>query len=246
MLAIILFVVLYSALRDRSGRSTPSGGGESSSVEVPVVQLPAGEQRLCTAVAILVDTSGSMAQKVTGADGHVVPKFLTASDALRRIVDATAQWTKTHPDRPLQLGLYNFSSAARVALPMGPFDAAAAYAALQRVPPPNGGTAIGDALIKGFQDLYAGGCVRKYIICVTDGENTSGPAPDRVARALFNQTGGEVEMHFVAFDTSAAQFRFLGEVNGFAVEAADGAQLQQRLADIYEKRILAEAMPEGE
>ena len=58
---------------------------------------------------------------------------------------------------------------------------------------------------------------------------------------LHEQTGGEVEIHFVAFDTSAGHFAFLKDVNGFVVEAADGAQLDARLADIYEKRILAEA-----
>nr|HPM23150.1 hypothetical protein [Phycisphaerae bacterium] len=100
------------------------------------------------------------------------------------------------------------------------------------------------ALEAGFKALYASGCVRKYVVCITDGENTVGPPPDRIARQLFAQTGGEVEIHFVAFDTSAAQFAFLKSANGAVVEAADGAQLQARLAEIYEKRILAEAAAE--
>ena len=37
---------------------------------------------------------------------------------------------------------------------------------------------------------------------------------DWVARGLYGQTKGEVELHFVAFDTSASQFQFLKEVNG--------------------------------
>jgi hypothetical protein len=32
-------------------------------------------------------------------------------------------------------------------------------------------------------------------------------------------------------------------VNGSAVEAADGEQLKRRLTELYEKRILVEAMP---
>ena len=47
--------------------------------------------------------------------------------------------------------------------------------------------------------------------------------------------------HFVAFDVEAAKFRFLRDVNGYVVQAADGPQLQAELAKIYEKRILAEA-----
>ena len=64
-----------------------------------------------------------------------------------------------------------------------------------------------------------------------------------MARQLHAQTQNEVEMHFVAFDTRAARFQFLNEVNGHAVEAADGLKLQEELARIYEKKILAE-MPE--
>jgi hypothetical protein len=64
-----------------------------------------------------------------------------------------------------------------------------------------------------------------------------------MARQLFAQTKGDVEIHFVAFDTSARNFAFLKNVNGSVVEAADGAQLQARLVELYEKRILVEAMP---
>ena len=108
---------------------------------------------------------------------------------------------------------------------------------------PRGGTAIGWALEEGFRALYKTGCVRKYIICATDGENRTGPSPAAVARQLYEQTGGDVEMHFVAFNTSAAKFGFLTKVNGYVFEAADGEQLQAQLSAIYEQRILAEAMP---
>jgi len=77
-------------------------------------------------------------------------------------------------------------------------------------------------------------------VFITDGENTSGPAPDWVARNLHAQTEGAVELDFVAFDTSASQFRFLKDINGHAVEAANGEQLQAELTKIYENRILAE------
>ena len=50
-------------------------------------------------------------------------------------------------------------------------------------------------------------------------------------------------LHFVAFDTSAGYFSFLRDVNGQAVGAADGAELQARLTDIREKQMLAEAAP---
>src|SRR4030095_12799227 len=106
-------------------------------------------------------------------------------------------------------------------LPMGEFDQAKAEAALSRIPAPNSGTAIGRALEEGFQALYRSGGVRKYVVCITDGETTSGPPPDLIARQLHSQTKGDVEIHFVAFDVAATRFKFLGDVNGYVVEAAD-------------------------
>ncbi|RJP32077.1 MAG: VWA domain-containing protein [Phycisphaerales bacterium] len=228
-------------------RSSSSGGRSSSrqsdgGTQAGAVDLPQADQRLCTGVVLLVDTSGSMNQSVRDRSGIEQPKHVIARQAIDRIVTYTENWRKEHPDRVLQLGILNFSSSARAVMPLAEFDARAAADAAGRIPAPAGGTAIGSALQEGFKALYASGCVRKYVVCVTDGENTSGPPPDRVARALYAQTEGDVEIHFVAFDTSAGKFGFLTHVNGHVVEAADGAQLDARLADIYEKRILAEAM----
>jgi Mg-chelatase subunit ChlD len=219
-----------------AARRTPSGASADGAIE-----LPQADQRLCTGVVLLIDTSGSMTQSVQDRGGAQRPKHVIARDALQRIVDYTNTWKTAHPDRSLQVGIYHFSSSVREMLPLAEFAGDSAKSAVGRLPPPGGGTAIGMALETGFKALYASGCVRKYIVCITDGQNTSGPPPDRVAQQFYAQTGGDVELHFVAFDTSAAQFDFLKGVNGTVVEAADGEQLQTRLAEIYEKRILAEA-----
>ncbi len=205
------------------------------------IDLPQAEPRAGTAVAILMDTSGSMAHNVRGAKGQQRPKHEIASEALSRIVQYTGTWKKDHPERLLYLGIYHFSSNVAPVLPMAQFDQAKAEAALAKIPQPHSGTAIGRALEEGAKALYETGCVRKYVLCITDGENTSGQQPDLVARQLHGQTKGEVEIHFVAFDIAAAKFHFLRDVNGYVVEASDGPQLQAELAKIYEKRILAEA-----
>jgi hypothetical protein len=209
------------------------------------IDLPKGEARPGTAVVVLVDTSSSMQQDVPDQNKQLRPKHELAREALGRIVDQTAAWKKDHPNSPpVYLGIYQFSSTVAQVLPVGEFDPAKARAAVQAIPLPNGGTAIGRALEEGFKALYRSGCARKFIVCITDGENTSGPPPDQVARQLHAQTEGAVELHFVAFDTSASQFRFLSAVNGYAVEARDGGQLQAELTRIYGKRILAEAPEE--
>jgi Mg-chelatase subunit ChlD len=125
---------------------------------------------------------------------------------------------------------------------MGPFDEEAARTAIENFTV-TGGTAIGLALEAGYKALYQTGCVRKHVICITDGENTSGPDPAPVARTFYEATHGDVELHFVAFDTSPKKFGFLTAVNGSVVEASDGAQLGGRLSEIYERRILVEEMP---
>lgn len=204
------------------------------------LNLPRPELRAGTAVVILVDTSGSMEQAVRDPSGGQRPKFQIARDALERIIRTTEEWKKKNPDKTLQLGIANFSSSVTTLLPVSDFDAAKARAALKRLPHPNSGTAIGRALEEGYEQLYNSGLARKYILCITDGENTSGIKPEYVARQAFEQTKGEVELQFIAFDTSAKSFRFLKDVNGHVVEAADGPQLQQELTNIYEKRILVE------
>jgi hypothetical protein len=205
------------------------------------IDLPQADPRAGTAVAILIDTSGSMGQTVADREGQKRPKHEIARDALGRIIQHTGTWKKDHADRLLYLGIYHFSSNVAPVLPMAEFDQAKAEASLAKIPKPNSGTAIGRALQEAFQALYGSGCVRKYVLCITDGENTSGPPPDLIARQLHQQTKGEVEIHFVAFDVAAARFRFLNDVNGYVVGAADGPQLQAELTKIYEKRILAEA-----
>jgi nitric oxide reductase activation protein len=210
-------------------------------VPVGPIDLPTTPSRPGTAVVILVDTSGSMEDAVPGKNGVREPKSKLAREALQQILNKTADWKKQHPNDMLDLGIYSFSSRVSEALPMAAFEQASAEAALARIPAPGGGTAIGLALQDGFKALYRSGCTRKFLLCITDGENTSGPTPEAVMRQLYEQTKGDVTVFFVAFDVSAAQFKFLSGVNGSAVEAADGKQLEAELTKIYEERILLES-----
>jgi Mg-chelatase subunit ChlD len=214
-----------------------TGPGAASTYHLDLFKA---EPREGTAVVVLVDTSGSMAQSVKDRGGKMRPKYLIARDALERIIERTAEWKKTHPKTNLQMGIYNFSSTVNEVLPIVEFNEARARDALVKIPKPAGGTAIGKALESGYKALYRSGCIRKFVVCITDGENTAGPQPDWIARNLHAQTGGEVELDFVAFDTSASQFQFLKEVNGHVVEASDGEQLGRYLTQIYEQRILVE------
>ena len=201
------------------------------------------EEGLGAAVAILVDTSGSMRERV---DGDSRPKYVLAREALEAMLDATDAFVAKRPDFPIKIGLYSFSSSARRLYPIQRYDRAAIAAALDELPRPGGGTAIGDAMRVARPDLYQAGVFRKYILVVTDGENTTGRSPNDVAREIWGKSEGAVQVFFVAFDTSPEKFAFLKGVGGDVLGAGTGAELRKALDGIYQGRILAEAPAAGE
>ena len=162
------------------------------------------------------------------------------------MLDATDAFVTRRPDFPIKIGIYSFSSSVRRLRPIERYDRAAIAAALDDLPRPGGGTAIGDAMRAARPDLYHAGVFRKYILVVTDGENTTGRSPDEVARDIFRKSDGAVQVYFVAFDTSPEKFAFLKDVGGDVLGAGTGSELRRALDGIYQGRILAEAPAAGE
>jgi Mg-chelatase subunit ChlD len=201
------------------------------------------EEGLGAAVAILVDTSGSMNEP---APGDSRPKHVIAREALEAMLDATDGFVAKRPDFPIKIGIYAFSSEARVLRPIGRYDRADVRRALAGLPRPGGGTAIGDAMAAARPDLYRAGVFRKYLLVVTDGENTHGRGPDRVARDIWRKSEGAVQVYFVAFDTSPEKFAFLKEVGGEVFGAGTKDELRTALDGVYQGKILAEAVDAGE
>ena len=196
------------------------------------------EEGLGAAVAILVDTSGSMDE---AAPGDRRPKYAVARDALEAMLAATDAFIARRPDFPIKIGLYSFSSHVRRLRPILPYQRDQLVEALAAVPRPGGGTAIGEALAAARPDLYRAGVFRKYLLVVTDGENTSGRPPEQVIREIFAKSEGGVHTYFVAFDTSPGAFGFLKEAGGDVFGANTGDELRTALDGIYQGKILAEA-----
>jgi len=196
------------------------------------------EEGLGAAVAILIDTSGSMAQRAPGDDR---PKYEVAREALEQMLAATDAFVAKRPDFPIKIGVYSFSSSVQRLQPIALYDRARVKQTLLAVPKPGGGTAIGDAMAAARPDLYRAGVFRKYLLVLTDGENTNGRAPDRVAREIFEKSEGGVRTYFIAFDTSPGTFGFLKEAGGDVFGAGSGQELRQALDSVYQGKILAEA-----
>jgi Mg-chelatase subunit ChlD len=222
-------------------RSEARHDGSTAAADAPYEA--AVEEGLGASVAILVDTSGSMRDAAPG-DGR--PKFQVARQAIEEMLDATDAFAAKRPDFPIKIGLYSFSSDVNEISPIQRYDRARLRAALDRIPAPGGGTAIGDAMREARPALYRAGTFRKYLLVVTDGENTRGRDPERVARDIFSKSEGAVQIYFVAFDTGADKFRFLKDVGGDVVGAGTGPELRTALDKIYQGKILAEAMDAGE
>lgn len=238
---VATLLVSMSACSRRPDRSEGARRGENSESAAPYQAEV--EEGLGAAVAILVDTSGSMRDE---APGESRPKHVVAQEALEAMLDATDAFVARRPDFPIKIGVYSFSSGVSTQLPLQPYNRDVVRAALKRLPRPGGGTAIGEAMRSARPDLYRAGVFRKYLLVVTDGENTSGRSPDDVARDIFRKSEGAVQIYFVAFDTSPAKFAFLKDVGGEVIGAGSGGELRKALDEIYQGKILAEAVDAGE
>ena len=243
MAALVLLLPLMLACEagERRNRSAIEPNQRDSEPSAPYQSEV--EEGLGAAVAILIDNSGSMRDAAPG-DGR--PKFVVAKEAIEAMLDATDAFVARRPDFPIKIGLYAFSGTVRQLRPIERYDRVAIRDALSTLTPPGGGTAIGDAMRASRPDLYRSGVFRKYVLVVTDGENTRGRSPDEVAREIWRKSEGAVQVYFVAFDTSPEKFSFLKEAGGDVIGAGTGPELRRALDGIYQGKILAEAPDAGE
>jgi len=237
---VIAIVILGIFLARGVRRDTPNGGEQPASEGK---YTPSGDEGLGAAVAIVIDNSGSMEDM---ARGDSRPKYQVAREAVAHMLAATDSFATTQPEFPIKVGLYHFATDVTRAVDILPYDRTALRDALSSMPPPNGGTAIGDALDAARLDLYKAGVIRKYILVITDGENTEGRSPELVAREIARRSEGAVRMYFVAFDVDADKFSFVRDVRGEVLGAGNALALRASLDTIYRGKILAEAMDAGE
>jgi Mg-chelatase subunit ChlD len=203
------------------------------------------ESRDGLAAAILIDVSGSMAASVGGREGRSEPKIDIARRAALDLVNQFAGYAKDHKDEPVQLALFEFSRRSgepdcRTILQMAAPDRDQAAAALQRLRA-DGGTPIGQAMIVAKRALDDTGLTRRHLLVVTDGENTDGVAPDRVATAIGKRPEAErPSIYFVAFDVEASRFTRVRDAGGLVLSAANARELNDTLDRLLRGKILVE------
>jgi Ca-activated chloride channel family protein len=128
------------------------------------------------AVALCIDTSGSMS-----ATDVAPTRAEAALRAAREFIGAVPDGTR--------ISIVAFASNAVVVMPASD-DKDAVRDALSRIPPPDGGTAIGDALAVAARSLPP--VKHRAIVLVTDGVNNQGSDPLEVAPQI-GQTGVTID-----------------------------------------------------
>ncbi len=119
-------------------------------------------------VVLCIDTSGSMRAR------DVAPtRAEAAREAARAFIDAVPSGTR--------VGIVSFSGGANVIAPPTS-DLESVRDALARLPPPEGATAIGDALQLAAQQLPDRG--RRIVVLLTDGVNNRGTDPLEASRTI--------------------------------------------------------------
>jgi hypothetical protein len=197
------------------------------------------------AAAIVIDVSGSMADSVAGRDGKREPKIEIARRAGRDLVNQFASYADDHKDEAVQLGVYEFSRRrgepdCRPVVPMGPPDRDRAASAIDHLQA-DGGTPIGQAMITAKRALDGTGLTRRHLLVITDGENTDGVAPDRVAVRIGKRPDAErPAIYFVAFDVAASRFSGVRDAGGLVLSAANAKELNDTLDTLLRGKILVE------
>jgi Ca-activated chloride channel family protein len=158
-------------------------------------------------IVVCIDTSGSMRSQ------DVAPSRAQAAlRAMRSFAAAVPLGTR--------VGIVAFAGTARIiAAPSA--DRKAVLNAVASVPPPNGQTAIGDALLAASTLLPARG--PRAVLLITDGTNNRGVDPGPVARSL---TRDHARLEVIAVGTSP---RAGGELRS-AVTQAGGSFVPLRRA----------------
>ncbi len=196
------------------------------------------------AVALLVDTSGSMARPARSGGGARA-KIDAARESAAMVVERIDCYALEHPEGAVRLGVWEFSDRrssdmVRTVVPLGAPDASAARRALARMEA-EGGTPIGEALITAKRALDESGVRSLHVIVVTDGENTISYQPADVVNAMsLLPVEWRASVYFVAFDVNQRVFDPVRLAGALVFQADDESGLKGTLDYILTGKILVE------
>jgi len=239
---LVLLAVVVGRLREQPRWNR---AGDLDSIRELIQPPPGAGARYGIAAAVLLDTSGSMNDPVPAVGGGTRPKIEIAREVAVDLVRQFAEFAARHPDRVVQVGVYEFSTRedqppSRRVLRLGSPDPEAVREAIRSVTA-EGATPIGDAMVAAKQDLDATGTSERHILVITDGESNRGFTPVDVTRVISEQPEDlRASIYFVAFDVDAVVFDSVREAGGLVLGAGNEADLRQTLDYILTGKILVE------
>jgi len=195
------------------------------------------------AVSIVYDGSGSMGDRVTGADNIQTPKFLIANKAIGSIIRQLAAFSQEKHVN-VQAGLVYFvDGKIHQGIPLTTLTATngALFTDWARgFRAPAGGTPLGLAIQEAGAQLAGSPNLHKHILVITDGESNAGITPDQAVHKLRTSTN-PIPVYFVAFDVSASVFSKAKSEGATVVSASNESQLNTQINSILGQKILLEA-----
>jgi len=248
LLVILLAVFIAARVFDRP-KSQQSSNRVSTPVQNPIqdVLRPTQTQyKPGVAAAILIDTSGSMNERVRDSDGAQRSKIDIAQRAALDIVNQFDAYAREHSGQEIQLGIYEFSDrggaepVCRPVVKLGMPNPETSRTAISKMKA-RGDTPIGDAMIVAKRALDAAGLSKRHMLVITDGENTKGYSPADVTQVISNQSDTDrASIYFVAFDVAAAKFNSVKDSGGLVLAASNETELKGTLDYLLSGKILAE------
>lgn len=204
---------------------------------------PAQTNNAGIAVSIVYDGSGSMADKVPGADNQQTPKYLIANKAIASITRQLVAFSQEKHVN-IQGGLVYFvDGKIHEGIPLVGLTPASGTAFTdwaRNFTKPGGGTPLGLAIQEARHQLDQSHSLRKHILVITDGASNSGISPDRVMREI-RASDNQIPVYFVAFDVTASIFDPVKKEGATVVSASDETQLNVEINHILGQKILLEA-----
>jgi hypothetical protein len=252
-LLLVFLLVAFTASRQCTRHAAPPST-DNVATDVPVRNPigdalrpdPAAVYRDGIAAAILIDTSGSMRDKVRDADGTMRAKIDIAQREAMNLVKQFDSYAREHSDQTIFVGIYEFSErgrntpSTREIIKVGPPDPASAQAAIFKMRA-QGDTPIGDAMIVAKRDLDKSGLAKRHILVVSDGENNQGYSPGNVTQVISTQSEKDrASIYFVAFDIAASTFNPVKDAGGVVLAASDATELTGTLDYLLTGKILVE------
>ena len=183
-------------------------------------------------LAMVLDTSGSMENKIEGKR-----KIDSAKESLQGILKRLQQsqqaYQKENPNKyNIEAGLFYFDGrTVKCAVPISKLNYNQLSTAVDSMTA-NGGTPLGIALAYAERSLNTNATGRKYILMLTDGENSTGRSPEKVytkIKEANTKSQDPTNLFMAAFATSKTPFADLEKQGAKVVEAKDAEALQREL-----------------